>query len=71
MAEVCQQQALRPIYQVDLLTRDRLVALQKRTIVIEVSERALYTLSYSSFQPSENLGLADSLCLQKEKQFQN
>ena len=45
---MCQQQALRPIYQADLLTQDRLVALQKRTIVIEVSERALYTL-FSSF----------------------
>lgn len=33
-------------------------------------ERALYTL-FSSFQPSENLSLADSLCLQKEKQFPN
>ena len=33
-------------------------------------ESTLYTFS-SSFQPSEDLGLADSLCLQKKKQFQN
>lgn len=39
---MCQQQALRPIYQADLLTQDRLVALQKRTIVIEVREHSIH-----------------------------